>query len=181
MVDFESTFKWFVVLFVLIALLDRVVARDDNPLGSYQDLTAFLCGLEWVVVCPLLEVLAANLPRSHLLDDHCLLVVIAVPPYVVTLDEGVWVLGADGSTLAGACVAIVPFSKQGVSGLNLLPHDVEEVDTLLDLFEFLDGDESFLNGLEWAILQYQLVPLLGVALDCFGCGGYAEFYWSLDS
>lgn len=108
---FESSEQRLMVLSLWIALLYRVVAGDHDPLGSDQELAALLVSLEGVVVCPLLQVLAPNLLGAHLFDDYSVFATVTIPPDVVTLDEGVWVLCSYRSGLASPGRSVVPLAE----------------------------------------------------------------------
>lgn len=110
MVALEPSLQWCGVLHLRVALLDGVVAGDHYPLWSDEELATLLCCLEGVVVSPLLEVLASNLLGTHLFDDYGLLSAVTIPPDVIGLYEGVWVLSSYRSGFACARWSVVPFT-----------------------------------------------------------------------
>lgn len=90
-----------------------MVGGDDDAFRADQDLASFDCGLEGVVVCPDLDVMASNLAGSEFFDKDVLLSFVAIPPYVVGLDEEAFaVCGAAVVRLACACWAIVPLGTE---------------------------------------------------------------------
>lgn len=108
MVSSESPLQGKIVLWLRVALFNAVVAGDHYLLRPDSCVGSFGLSFEWVVVCPLLEVVGTDLLWSHLFDDDHFLSVIAVPPNIVALDVSIRVLSANTTALAGATISIVP-------------------------------------------------------------------------
>lgn len=144
--DFESPLEWFLILRSLVALFDGVVAAHDDGLGA-DEYTATLClGLEWVVVTPHFHVMSTDLAGAHLIYDNGLLSLVAIPPYVVRLDErfGEALTCLLGLSCAGS--SPMPLVIQSTSGNGFLSHHPEEINRLFDRFEFLKWNESFVDS-----------------------------------
>lgn len=62
--DSEPSLKWFVVLWLGVDLSQGVVAGDEDALRPELDATSFCLCWERILVCPLLEVVAADLVGS---------------------------------------------------------------------------------------------------------------------
>lgn len=60
------------------------------------------------MVAPLLHMVGPDLLRTHLLNDHGFLTVIAVPPYVVALDERIGKPLSDCSAFAKSGLSVMP-------------------------------------------------------------------------
>jgi len=52
----------------------------------------------------------------------------------------------------------MPLSKKFVSCLNILLHNLEQINRLLSLFEFLDGYQALFARLDYTHLHNHLIP-----------------------
>ncbi len=59
--DLEPPLKGFIVLGLWVDLPEAVVAGHDDALGPELNAASFCLCCEWVVVCPLLEMVSADL------------------------------------------------------------------------------------------------------------------------
>lgn len=144
-VDFKSAEQWEVILGLWVALLDRVVAGNDDTLGANHTAGAFGLHGEGVVVGPLLHVLATNLVGAHLINDDSFLVGVAFPPLGVVLEVGVGPFGATMTSLACACSSDVPLILEHVKRGEGVGFLAEDVFGSLDVGNFLEVDEAFLD------------------------------------
>lgn len=85
---------------VWVGFFDRIVGGYYNFLGPDLGLAPFHSGFEFIVVCPLFEVMSTYLFGAHFLDDDDLFSLVPVPPDVVRLDEGVGITLTDAFGLA---------------------------------------------------------------------------------
>jgi len=60
-VKLETTLQGFIVLRLWVYLPECVVARDDDCPGAELNTTSFGLGREGIVICPLLEMMSADL------------------------------------------------------------------------------------------------------------------------
>lgn len=123
MVSSEPPLQGKIVLWLLVALFNAVVAGDHYLLRPDSSVGSFGLSFEWVVVCPLLEVVGADLLWSHFFDDDYILSMVAVPPNIVALDVSIRVLSAYTAALASSRVSIVPFVLKLVDALSGLAHE----------------------------------------------------------
>lgn len=122
MVSSEPPLQGKIVLWLFVALFNAVVAGDHYLLRPDSSVGSFGLSFEWVVVCPLLEVVGANLLWSHFFDDDYILSMVAVPPNIVALDVSIRVLSANTAALASSTISIVPFVLKRVDAHLSLAH-----------------------------------------------------------
>jgi len=159
----ESPAERLVVLRFIINLFDLIVAGDDDAFWTEVDRTSFGLSGEWVVVGPHLEMMATYHFGTKLLDDDSLLAVIAIPPLRAGLQEGVRPLGADREALTGTGRTPVPLGLECGDSLVVILNYHVEIHGLLNLLEFLQRDQAFVDSSDRPILNEHFVAGLRVA------------------
>lgn len=171
--EFKPAFNGKEVLWLWPYLLRVIVGGDDDPLRTDLDAGSFGLCAEGVMICPLFNVVCINLLGAQFLYDDGFLAVIAIPPYIVALDVGIWVSCPYRPGLACTGSSIVPLVGEDVEIVEGVLHDLEQVYTLLDLFQLFDWDQALFYGQDYSVLDNKLVAGCCVALDVLGCGGDA--------
>lgn len=104
----ESAFKGFIVLRLRIALLDGVVAGDEDTLRPKFRCSTLDLASEGVVISPHLHVVSTNQVGCHLLDEYIFLAVVIVPPLSASLEVSIRGFLPSSFGFTGACRTIVP-------------------------------------------------------------------------
>jgi len=163
----EASLDGLVVLMLDPAFFNAVVAGDDDSLRAEFDGSSFDFGGERVLVCPLFEVVPANLFWCQLFDDDCFLAGVTVPPFGIGLEVCVWVLVAYCVGLSRAGRSPVPFMFESFErrvvylGMVLLVCFVE-------LWQPFQWDKSLIDAGLGAFGEEHLVSLGGIAFDVLG-------------
>lgn len=99
------------------------------------------------MVTPLLHMMSTDLLRTHLLDDHCLLAIVPIPPDIVALDVGSGESSSDSSALAEACGPVVPLIVEFWKVLLFLSEKRVHFPGLLDFLKLHDGYRAVVHEL----------------------------------
>jgi len=145
-VDSESSEDGVVVLWVFVDFAWRPVASDNYAFGSDEHLAAFGVSFEGVPVRPLLYKVSVDLFRTEFFDYDGLFSLVAIPPDVVGLDEGVGVLGTNSAGFSCSGFSVVILVGEGaINSVWFLGHDRVEVYRFLYLWETFEVDEAFVH------------------------------------
>ena len=90
--------------------------------------------------------MGVDLFRTEFFDYDGLFSLVAVPPDVVGLDEGVGILGTNSAGFASAWFSVVILiGELAIDSVWFLGHDRVEVYRFLDLWETFEIDEAFVH------------------------------------
>jgi len=137
-VDLKASFDSLAHYVVLFGkqIVYAVVASHDEFLMLQLDGVALGFPSTGVLICPYLEEMSEAV-RVQVVDNHCLLTMIAIPPLVLRFAVVVWVLLPDSIRFASLGHPPMPLSSVCVVGVVLQSHDLVHSVSFDQLREFL--------------------------------------------